>query len=98
MEAVHYPGLASHPDHDLARRDLWLVDGDDDGRRANRFGSLLSFDVAGGAAQAREVFDGLRLIRRATDLGRAKSIAAIPAISTHRQQGEDGRALALERT
>jgi len=94
VEAVHYPGLASHPDHDLARRDLWLVDGDDDGRRANRFGSLLSFDVAGGAAQAREVFDGLRLIRRATDLGRAKSIATIPAISTHQQQGEDGRALA----
>jgi O-acetylhomoserine/O-acetylserine sulfhydrylase-like pyridoxal-dependent enzyme len=94
VEAVHYPGLASHPDHDLACRDLWLADGDDDGQPVNRFGSLLAFDVAGGPARARAVFDGLRLIRRATDLGRVKSIATIPAISTHQQQGEEGRALA----
>jgi len=94
VEAVRYPGLATHPDHDLARRDLWLVDGDRDARPVNRFGSLLAFDVAGGAHAARRVFDGLRLIRRATDLGRVKSIATIPAISTHQQQGEHGRALA----
>jgi O-acetylhomoserine/O-acetylserine sulfhydrylase-like pyridoxal-dependent enzyme len=94
VDAVRYPGLASHPDHDLARRDLWLADGDDDGGPVNRYGSLLAFDVAGGAAAARRVFDRLRLIRRATDLGRVKSIATIPAISTHQQQGEEGRALA----
>ena len=60
----------------------------------NRYGSLLAFDVVSGAEAARRVFDGLRLIRRATDLGRAKSIATIPAISSHQQQGEGGRALA----
>jgi O-acetylhomoserine/O-acetylserine sulfhydrylase-like pyridoxal-dependent enzyme len=94
IEAVRYPGLATHPDHDLARRDLWLADGDDDDVAVNRYGSLLAFDVAGGASAARRAFDGLRLIRRATDLGRVKSIATIPAISTHQQQGERGRALA----
>ena len=39
------------------------------------------------------VLDGLRLVFRATDLGRVKSVATIPAISTHQQQGGAGRAL-----
>jgi O-acetylhomoserine/O-acetylserine sulfhydrylase-like pyridoxal-dependent enzyme len=41
----------------------------------------------------RRVFDGLDLVWRATDLGRIKSVATIPAISTHQQQGDAGRAL-----
>ncbi|HJZ46334.1 MAG TPA: PLP-dependent transferase, partial [Roseiflexaceae bacterium] len=52
---------------------------------------LLSFTVRGGAAAARAVFDSLRMIWRATDLGRIKSVATIPAISTHQQQGDSGR-------
>ncbi len=40
------------------------------------------------------MFDRLQRIWRATDLGRIKSVATIPAISTHQQQGEKGRALA----
>ena len=94
VERVSYPGLRSFPGHELARRDLWLADGDDDGRPVNRFGPLLSFDVRGGAGAARRVFDRLRLVWRATDLGRIKSVATIPAISTHQQQGEQGRKLA----
>lgn len=94
VEAVAYPGIASHPGHEIARRDMWLVDGDDDGRPVNRYGSLLSFTVRGGHAAARRVFDRLELVWRATDLGRVKSIATIPAISTHQQQGEAGRSLA----
>ncbi len=43
---------------------------------------------------ARRFFDGLQRIFRATDLGRIKSVATIPAISTHSQQGEEGRRLA----
>ena len=38
-----------------------------------------------------KVFDNLRLVFRAGDLGRIKSIATIPAISTHLQQGEEAR-------
>jgi cystathionine beta-lyase/cystathionine gamma-synthase len=47
--------------------------------------------VKGGAAAARKAFDALQRIWRATDLGRIKSVATIPAISTHQQQGEDAR-------
>ena len=39
-------------------------------------------------------FDSLQRTWRATDLGRIKTVATIPAISTHQQQGEEGRALA----
>lgn len=47
-----------------------------------------------GAQNTRGVFDRLRLIWRATDLGRIKSVAIIPAISTHQQQGKVRRKLA----
>lgn len=94
VEAVSYPGLPSFRGHEIARRDLWLVDGDERGVPANRFGPLLSFEVRGGAEAARAVFDRLELVWRATDLGRIKSVATIPAISTHQQQGEEGRELA----
>ena len=58
------------------------------------FGHLMSFTIRGKAADARKVFDSFQRIWRATDLGRVKSVATIPAISTHPQQGEEGRRLA----
>ena len=94
VAAVHYPGLPSDPGHVTAARQMRLVDGDECGDDDRRFGHLLGFEVAGGGAAARRFFDGLTLIRRATDLGRIRSVATIPAISTHQQQGEAGRALA----
>ncbi|MBK8047307.1 MAG: O-acetylhomoserine aminocarboxypropyltransferase/cysteine synthase [Anaerolineales bacterium] len=94
VEAVNYPGLPTSPGHAIAQRDMWLVDGDADGKPVNRYGHLLSFTVAGGVTAARTVFDRLQLIWRATDLGRIKSVATIPAISTHQQQGDTGRTLA----
>jgi cystathionine beta-lyase/cystathionine gamma-synthase len=54
----------------------------------------MSFCVRGGHAAARAAFDALQRIWRATDLGRIKSVATIPAISTHQQQGAAGRKLA----
>jgi cystathionine beta-lyase/cystathionine gamma-synthase len=60
----------------------------------NRYGHLMSFRIKGGGQAARDVFDGFQMIWRATDLGRIKSVATIPAISTHSQQGEEGRKLA----
>jgi len=97
VESVQYLGLPDHPLHELASRYLWLVDAEHDdlyGKPVNRYGHLLSFCVRGGAESARKFFDGLKRIWRATDLGRIKSVATIPAISTHLQQGEDGRKLA----
>jgi O-acetylhomoserine/O-acetylserine sulfhydrylase-like pyridoxal-dependent enzyme len=97
VERVEYLGLASHPLHALASRYLFLVDAEHDaqyGRPVNRYGHLMSFRVKGGAGATRQVFDALARIWRATDLGRVKSVATIPAISTHSQQGEEGRAMA----
>jgi O-acetylhomoserine/O-acetylserine sulfhydrylase-like pyridoxal-dependent enzyme len=94
IESVAYPGLPAHPGHDIAARDMWLADGDVEGRPVNRFGSLMGFRVKGGREAARAAFDRLELVWRATDLGRVKTIATIPMISTHQQQGPEGREIA----
>lgn len=97
IERVDYLGLPDHPLHELASRYMFLVDAEFDelyGRKVNRYGHLMSFRVKGGAQAARTVFDAFRRIYRATDLGRIKSVATIPAISTHSQQGEEGRKIA----
>lgn len=57
VTVVRYPGLVTHPTHEVARRVL------------KGFGSVLSFDVRGGAAEADAVCARVRLIRHATSLG-----------------------------
>jgi len=94
---VNYLGLDDHPLHGVASKYMWLVDADKDeryGKPTNRYGHLLSFRVKGGPQAARKVFDKLQIIMRVTDLGRVKSIATIPSISTHLQQGEESRKMA----
>lgn len=61
VERVRYPGLASHPTHAVAKR---LLAG---------FGTVVSFDVAGGAAAADAVCRATRLVRHATSLGGVES-------------------------
>ena len=63
-------------------------------RHARRSAISCHSSFAVSAADARVFFDGLQRTFRATDLGRIKSVATIPAISTHQQQGEEGRKLA----
>jgi cystathionine gamma-synthase len=67
---VRYPGLSSHPSHDTARR---VLDG---------FGSVVSFDVAGGAPAADTLCRSVQVIRHATSLGAVESTierrAAVP--------------------
>jgi cystathionine beta-lyase/cystathionine gamma-synthase len=89
VEKVDYLGLPSHPLHVLAARYLRMVDSD-----RPVFGHLMSFTIKGSARDTRLFFDNLQRIFRATDLGRIKSVATIPAISTHQQQGDEGRRLA----
>ncbi len=89
VEKVDYLGLPNHPLHELAARYLHMVDSD-----RPVFGHLMSFNIKGNAQDARLFFDNLQRIFRATDLGRIKSVATIPAISTHQQQGDEGRRLA----
>ena len=70
VERVRYPGLQSHASHEIARQHL-----------AN-FGSVISFDVAGGAAAADRVCHRVQLIRHATSFGAVESTierrAALP--------------------
>ncbi len=62
VEAVHYPGLESHPGHTVARRQMRL------------FGGMLSFQVRGGEREAFAVAARLRVITRATSLGGTESL------------------------
>jgi O-acetylhomoserine/O-acetylserine sulfhydrylase-like pyridoxal-dependent enzyme len=97
IEEVQYLGLETHRRHELASRYLFLADSEFDEAykgKVNRYGHLMSFCVKGTDLQTREVFDAFTMIWRGTDLGRIKSIATIPSISTHSQQGEAARKLA----
>ncbi|MGB9742895.1 MAG: trans-sulfuration enzyme family protein [candidate division WOR-3 bacterium] len=89
VQEVSYLGLESHPLYPVASRYLKLADSGE-----NRYTHLLAFRPRGGPEAARRVFDRFQLIYRATDLGRVKSVATIPAISTHLLQGEECREMA----
>jgi O-acetylhomoserine/O-acetylserine sulfhydrylase-like pyridoxal-dependent enzyme len=96
---VVYPGLSSHPEADIAAKYLTLVDSEKEhGHPENLYGYMLTFEViekdTSTPVNTRTFYDGLDLIWRATDLGRVKTVATIPAISTHLQQGDAGRELA----
>lgn len=62
VERVHYPGLASHPGHAVARGQMSL------------FGGMLSVQVKGGREEAFRVAAGVRIFTRATSLGGAESL------------------------
>lgn len=83
VENVNYPGLSDFNGKETAARYMKLVDST--GNESARYGYLLSFTVRHGSEAARQVFDRLQMIWRATDLGRVKSVATIPMISTHQQ-------------
>jgi O-succinylhomoserine sulfhydrylase len=73
VREVLYPGLASHPQHDLARRQMGTG------------GGLIAFRVEGGRARAFEVLNRLRLISISNNLGDAKSLITHPATTTHQR-------------
>ncbi len=79
VEAVLYPGLVSHPQHDLARRQM--ADG----------GSLLAFRPGGGQARAFAVMNRFRLIAISNNLGDAKSLVTHPATTTHQRLSQEAR-------
>lgn len=71
VQAVNYPGLESHPQHGLALAQM------------RAFGSVLSFEVAGGREAASRLLDQLRLVRPAVSLGGPETLICHPASSTH---------------
>lgn len=68
---VHYPGLRSHPDHKLAKKQM------------RGFGSMLAFDLKGGLAAARRFCDRVRLFLLAASLGGVESLVILPIYSSH---------------
>ncbi|MBO0892998.1 MAG: aminotransferase class I/II-fold pyridoxal phosphate-dependent enzyme [Acidimicrobiales bacterium] len=79
VSTVYYPGLASHPSHQVASRQLQGA------------GGLLSFELAGGLEAARRFCGALRLAWIAASLGGAHTLVAHPATTTHRQVSREAR-------
>jgi len=68
---VLYPGLPSHPGHDVARRQM------------SAFGGMLTLVLAGGLPAAERFYDRLRLVARAASLGGVESLASLPVHTSH---------------
>jgi len=71
VERVVYPGLPSHPSHELAKRQM------------NGFGGMITFFTKGGLPEARRFLESLELFTLAESLGGVESLIEHPAIMTH---------------
>jgi methionine-gamma-lyase len=83
VATVHYPGLETHPGHPVARAQM---------RRG--FGSLLGFEIAGGAPAGRRAYDAVELITRAVSLGDVRTLLTHPASTTHSSMPSERRVAA----
>jgi O-succinylhomoserine sulfhydrylase len=79
---VHYPGLASHPQHELALR------------QQKSGGGILSFEVEGGREAAWKLIDSTRMLSITANLGDVKTTITHPATTTHGRLSEAERAAA----
>ena len=77
MRRVLYPGLPSHPGHDVARRQM------------SAFGGVVTLVLAGGLPAAERFYDRLRLVARAASLGGVESLASLPVHTSHYGLPED---------
>jgi len=77
VERVHYPGLPSHPDHELAKRQM------------RGFSSMLAFDMKGGLPASRRLCDRVRLFLMAASLGGAESLVILPIYSSHYDMSDE---------
>lgn len=82
IERVYYPGLTSHPQHDLACK------------QQTASGGVVSFEVKGGREAAWKVIDNVRLISRTSNLGDVRSTITHPATTTHGRLSPEARAAA----
>lgn len=71
VESVRYPGLESHPQHDLAKRQM------------DNYGGLVAFDLAGGLDAGRTFVESVELCQLATSLGGPETLVTHPASTTH---------------
>jgi O-succinylhomoserine sulfhydrylase len=82
VSRVYYPGLTSHPQHELAKR------------QQSHFGAIVSFEVVGGKEHAWHVVDATRMISITANLGDVKTTITHPATTTHGRLTPDVRAKA----
>lgn len=80
VEKVLYPGLPSHPQHELAKMQM------------HGFGGMITFYVKGGLPKARAVLESFKLFALAESLGAVESLAESPAIMTHASVPPEHRA------
>jgi cystathionine gamma-synthase len=80
VERVHYPGLESHPGHEIARR------------QQAGFGAMVSFELAGGQPAVEAFVSALRCFTLAESLGGVESLVAHPATMTHASMDAAARA------
>ncbi len=81
VERVAYPGLVSHPDHELAARLL-----------PRGSGAVFSFEVCGGREAGRKLIESLELISHLANVGDAKSLVIHPASTTHSRMDDEALA------
>ncbi len=79
VQAVHYPGLRSHPQHALAKRQM------------HGFGGMVSFELRGGLPAARRFLKRLRIFTLAESLGGVESLVDLPALMTHASVAKEVR-------
>lgn len=82
VSRVFYPGLPSHPDHEIARAQM------------SGFGGMVCFEVPGGLEGASRVFDRCQIIRRATSLGGVDSLISLPVDTSHYNYSDEALARA----
>jgi O-acetylhomoserine (thiol)-lyase len=78
VEKVNYPGLASSPHHQLAKKYL-----------RNGFGAVLTFDIKGSKEKASQFIDSLQLISHLANMGDAKTLIIQPSATTHQQLSDE---------
>ncbi len=83
VERVRYPGLSSHPHHELARRQM---------RRG--FGAMIAFELRGGLEAGARAYDAFRLVTRAVSLGDLRTLVTHAASTTHKSMPEEQRGAA----
>jgi len=83
LKSVNYPGLASSPYHELAKKYLKVG-----------FGGVLSFHIDGGKEAADEFINNLKLISHLANVGDAKTLIIHPASTTHQQLSEEAQVAA----
>lgn len=76
---VRYPHLKSHPQYELARKQM------------RQGGGIVTFELKGGFAEAKAFIDGLNMISITSNLGDSRSIATHPASTTHSKLSEEDR-------